>query len=65
MVSRLALAGLLLAALFPQAASVEPRPSRGAHTIAVVRASVPLRSKPNGRVLATAPRIRSSAVRAC
>ena len=52
MASRLALPALLLAALFPQAASVEPKPPGRAHTIAVVRGSVPLRSRPNGRVLA-------------
>jgi hypothetical protein len=71
MAARLALPALLLAALFPQAASVEPKPPRGAHTIAVVRGSVPLRSKPNGRVLATAlartefggPRVLSVAAR--
>jgi hypothetical protein len=71
MASRLALPALLLAALFPQAASVEPKPPGGTHTIAVVRGSVPLRSRPNGRVLATAlartefggPRVLSVAAR--
>ena len=53
MASRLALPALLLAALFPQAASVEPKPPpRGVHTIAVVRGSLPLRAGPSGRVLA-------------
>jgi hypothetical protein len=71
MASRLTLPALLLAALFPQAASVEPKPPGGAHRIAVVRGSMPLRSGPNGRVLATAlartefggPRVLSVAAR--
>jgi L,D-transpeptidase catalytic domain len=53
MASRFALPALLLAALFPQLASVpEPKPAGGVHEIAVVRGAVPLRARPNGRVVA-------------
>jgi L,D-transpeptidase catalytic domain len=71
MASRLALPALLLAALFPQPASVNPKPSRGVHELAVVRGTVPLRARPNGRVVARAaagtefgsPRVLSVAAR--
>ena len=54
MASRLALPALLLAALFPQPTTVRPRPEplRSVHAIAAVRDSVPLRARPNGRVIA-------------
>jgi lipoprotein-anchoring transpeptidase ErfK/SrfK len=61
MASRLALTALLLAALFPQAASVEPRPPRGPHTLAVVRGSVALRSRPTRRANSRTPRLRRMA----
>jgi L,D-transpeptidase catalytic domain len=52
MASSFALPALLLASMFPQAAHEKPAPPRGVHTIAVVRTSVPLRARPNGRVVA-------------
>ena len=53
MASRLALPALLLAALFPQPASLpERKPAGGVHEIAVIRGTVPLRARPNGRVVA-------------
>jgi hypothetical protein len=55
MASRFALPALLLAALFPQPASVQPRPAGGGvHELAVLRGTVPLRASPNGRVIAHA-----------
>jgi hypothetical protein len=54
MASRLALPALLLAALFPQPATIVPEPSRGVHEIAVLEGTVPLRARPNGRVVARA-----------
>lgn len=55
MASRLALPALLLAALFPQPATVQPKKSpRGVHELAVVRGTVPLRARPNGRMVARA-----------
>jgi hypothetical protein len=56
MASRFALPALLLAALFPQATAEQPwpwpQPPGAVHSIAVVRDSVPLRARPNGRVIA-------------
>jgi hypothetical protein len=71
MASRFALPALLLAALFPQPATVQPRPSGGVHELALVRGKVPLRARPNGRVVAGAeattefgsPRVLSVAAR--
>jgi L,D-transpeptidase catalytic domain len=71
MASRFALPALLLAALFPQPATVQPRPSGGVHELALVRGTVPLRARPNGRVVAGAeattefgsPRVLSVAAR--
>jgi L,D-transpeptidase catalytic domain len=72
MASRLALPALLLAALFPQPASIRPSPSpSGVHELAVVRGTVPLRARPNGQVVAHAregtefgsPRVLSVAAR--
>jgi hypothetical protein len=55
MASRFALPALLLAALFPQPASVRPpQPAAGVHELAVVRGTVPLRARPAGRVVARA-----------
>jgi hypothetical protein len=72
MASRFALPALLLAAIFPQPApEPQPQPPRGVHGIAVVRGTVPLRERPNGRVVARAgtrtefgsPRVMSVAAR--
>ena len=71
MASRLALPMLLLAALFPQPASVRPKRPGGLHQLAVVRGTVPLRARPNGPVVARAgpstefgsPRVLSVAAR--
>jgi hypothetical protein len=71
MASRLALPALLLAALFPQPATVQPRPPGGVHELAVVSGTVPLRASPTGRVAARAeattefgsPRVLSVAAR--
>jgi hypothetical protein len=71
MASRLALPALLLAALFPQPVSVRPKPPTGLHQLGVVRGAVPLRARPNGRVVARAgpstefgsPRVLSVAAR--
>jgi L,D-transpeptidase catalytic domain len=72
MASRLALPALLLAALFPQPASIRRAPPpRGVHELAVLRATVPLREHANGRVVARAgastefgsPRVLSVAAR--
>lgn len=71
MASRLALPVLLLAALFPQPASVQPKPPGALHQLAAVRGTVPLRARPNGRVVAPAgpstefgsPRVLSVAAR--
>lgn len=54
MASRFALPALLLAALFPQPATVQPKPPRGVHELAVVRGTVPLRTRPNAGVVARA-----------
>jgi lipoprotein-anchoring transpeptidase ErfK/SrfK len=54
MASRFALPALLLAALFPQLASVQPKPPDPVHALAVVRGTVPLRARPNGPVVARA-----------
>jgi L,D-transpeptidase catalytic domain len=55
MAFRFALPALLLAALFPQPASVQPKPAGGkVHQLAVVNGTVPLRATPNGRVIAHA-----------
>jgi hypothetical protein len=54
MASSFAFPALLLAALWPQPVSEQPRPPRVVHTIAVLRETVPLRTRPNGRVIGRA-----------
>jgi L,D-transpeptidase catalytic domain len=54
MASSFALPALLLAALWPQPVSEQPRQPRAVHTIVVVHGPVPLRARPNGRVIARA-----------
>jgi hypothetical protein len=54
MPSHAALPVLLLAALAAPFAQPKPKPPRGVHRVAVVRGSVPLRARPNGRMVARA-----------
>lgn len=54
MPSRSVLSVLLLAALAGPFAQPKPKPPRGVHRVAVVRGSVPLRARPNGRMVARA-----------
>ena len=64
-------ASLPLSAPAPAPAPAKPKPRRGLHRLAVVRGTVPLRARPNGRVLARAgartdfggPRVMSVAAR--